>query len=75
MFSIVNYEFYEDILISKGIKKYESTRIQSINRDSSFLDLFANLGYNIMQIGAPIIYFVDRFTSLKTTIFGLQDET
>lgn len=69
MLSIVNYEFYEDILISKGIKKYESTRIQSINRDSSFLDLFANLGYNIMQIGAPIIYFVDRFTSLKNNYF------
>ncbi len=69
MLSIVNYEFYEDILISKGIKKYESTRIQPNSRDSSFLDLFAILGYNIMKIGVPIIYFVDRFTSLKNNHF------
>lgn len=69
MLPIVNYEFYEDILISKGIKKYDSIRIQAINQDSSFFDLFANLGYNIMQIGVPIIYFVDSFTSLKNNCF------
>lgn len=69
MMSIVNYEFYEDILLSNGIKKYESTRIKPNSRDSSFLDLFANLGYNIMKIGVPIIYFVDRFTSLKNNYF------
>lgn len=69
MLSIVNYNFYEDVLISKGIKKYESARIRASDRDSAFFDLFANLGYNIMQIGIPIIYFVDRFTSLKNNYF------
>jgi GT2 family glycosyltransferase len=72
MLSIFNYKFYEDVIISNGVRTYESIRISTANRDSSSLDLFAILGYNIMRIGVPIIYFVDRFTSLRDNYFWVS---
>lgn len=69
LMSIANCQYYEDFISSFGIHNYGIYRAYIECRDAFHLDIFSILGNNIMELGVDVIYFVDRFSSLKNNNF------
>ena len=69
LMSITNYQYYEDIIFSFGIQSYGVYHKNIECKDLPHLDIFSMLGNNIMELGVDIIYFVDRFSSLRNNKF------
>lgn len=72
MLSVANYQLYEDIMQLLGANVYDIYRKGNKQRDAFQIDLFSVLGINILNLGVPIAYFVDRFDSLNNNIFWLS---
>jgi N-acetylglucosaminyl-diphospho-decaprenol L-rhamnosyltransferase len=64
LMNVVNPIWYENVFKGLGAYQYDEFRKRSGNRDSYDIFLFDILGYNIMALGVPIAYFVDRFVSV-----------
>lgn len=64
LMNVADPQWYENQVndIFEICDRYEQT---SKNRDGYTTPLFECLGYDIMKLSIPIIYFVDRFTSLE----------
>lgn len=64
LMNVVNPSWYETVLKNLGGDQYDLFRRRSGDRDAYDIFLFDVLGYNIMVLGVPIAYFVDRFVSI-----------
>lgn len=73
LMSIANYQYYEDIISSFGVYSYGVYHRYIECRDMPHLDIFSILGNNIMELGVDIIYFVDRFSSLRNNKFWWEN--
>jgi glycosyltransferase involved in cell wall biosynthesis len=69
MMNVVDPDWYESIISNHGAKIYDRIERPSRNRDAGQIGLFEVLGHDIMIIGAPIAYFVDRFPSITKNLF------
>ncbi|MBL4744725.1 MAG: glycosyltransferase [Flavobacteriaceae bacterium] len=69
MMNVVYPEWYEEIALSVGINSYDRITQSSGSRDENNNQLFETLGYDLMSLGVPILYFVDRFIGVKENFF------
>lgn len=73
LMNVVNPVWYEEVLLSLGITRYDRIECATGERDAENIRLFETLGYDIMMLGVPIAYFVDRFSSLINNAFWWQE--
>ncbi len=69
MMNVVNAQWYEDVAEQLGIKRSENIRYATGSRDAGHIRLLDHLGYDIMIMGMPIAYIVDRFCSVIDNSF------
>lgn len=71
--TVINYLWYEELLKELGIKSLGSIFNSFSVRDINHIDLFGIWGYNIMALGSPVAYFVDKFTSIQNNAYWWQE--
>ena len=69
MMNVVDPTWYEKIAQSNGAEKYDRIHRPSGYRDAANIGLFEILGYDLMSLGVPIAYFVDRYISITNNTF------
>jgi GT2 family glycosyltransferase len=69
MMNVVFPKWYENILEDGGIERFDRYQKPSGARDAYTIGIFEILGYDIMNLGVPIAYFVDRFVCIKGNAF------
>lgn len=69
LMNVVNPNWYENVMCKLGMTHFERLERATGLRDSENIRLFESLGYDIMKLGVPIAYFVDRFCSLKKNAY------
>lgn len=69
MMNVANPKWYLQRAIDLGIEFYEIHEASSGRRDAEIESLFDLLGYHIMIQRSPIVYFIDRFVSLKNNAY------
>jgi GT2 family glycosyltransferase len=71
--SVVNYFWYEELLKNFGLNSLGNVYSPTSIRDADYIDIFSILGYNIMALGTPIVYFVDIFSSIRNNAYWWQE--
>ena len=69
MMNVANPRWYESVVQAEGVERYDRIERASGQRDADSIGLFEIIGYDLMVLGAPIAYFVDRYVSVKNNAF------
>jgi len=69
MMNVVDPTWYEKVAQANGAEKYDRIHRPSSHRDAANIGLFEILGYDLMALGVPIAYFVDRFVCITNNTF------
>lgn len=69
MMNVVNPWWYEEVMERNGMEFYDRYVKPSKVRDAYLIGLFELLGFDLMQLGVPIAYFVDRFVCIEGNHF------
>lgn len=73
MLNVANPGWYEKEAISLNIVRSDGILRPTGKRDAENTRLFESLGYDIMLLGIPVAYFVDRYISVKDNSFWWQN--
>jgi hypothetical protein len=72
MMNVADPEWYEAVFENLEGKAYDKVYRPTGNRDCEHVRLFETLGYDVMKLGVPLLYLVDRFISVKNNAYWWQ---
>ncbi len=73
MMNVVNPRLYEEVLLSLNATIYDRITRPSGSRDAENIRLFDTLGFDMMALGVPIAYLVDRYVSVIDNAFWWRE--